>query len=260
MSFVKNKTLIVTGASSGIGRELAVQLAERGASLALNARSAGPETGLEATCSRCRELGARAVCVAGSAGDDRVAAELVQEALKLGDSGSFGGFIHAAGVLNPGPTLWELEPGGFEEVFEASVRGAFMLIRHAVPPLLETGQGLAVFFGSGAAQISQPGIAAYCAAKAAEEHLMRQLAAEAPAVCSFVYRPGIVDTRMQTQARESSGGASDQLKEVFVPWKEQGELISPQDSAEGLLRILEGDPWLYQGAVVRVDEVRSPGV
>lgn len=255
MSFVKNKTLIVTGASSGIGRSLAGLLAQQGASLVLNSRNAGPHSHLEETCARCAGEGVRALCVAGSVGDEAVAHELVQEARKLGN---FGGFIHAAGVLWPGPTLWELSPAGFDEIFEASVRGAYMLIRHAIPDLLEAGGGLAVFFGSGAAQISQPGIAAYCAAKAAEEHLMRQLAAEAPAVCTFVYRPGIVDTQMQTQARQSSGGASQQLKDVFVPWKEQGELISPEQSAKGLLRALLGDPWLHHGSVVRVDELNAP--
>lgn len=248
MDYIKNKTLIVTGASSGIGRDLALLLAKEGASLVLNARNAGPHSHLEETCHGCSEHGGRAVCVSGSVGDEAVVEELVDEAQKLGD---FGGFIHAAGVLHPGPTLWELAPRDFDEVWEASVRGAYLLVRLAVPLLLEKGGGLAVFFGSGAAQISQPGIAAYCVAKAAEEHLMRQLAAEAPAICTFVYRPGIVDTQMQTQARQSSGGAADKLKEVFVPWKEQGELITPHQSARALLRALLDNPWLHQGSVLR---------
>lgn len=252
MSFLRNKTLIVSGASSGIGRALSLALAQRGVSLVLNARSAGPESQLEQTCHECGQHGVRAVCVAGSVGEEGVVRDMVQEAVKIGN---FGGFIHAAGVLHPGPTLWELEPWRFDEVFEAGVRGAYLLVRHTVPLLLESGGGLAVFFGSGAAQITQPGIAAYCAAKAAEEHLMRQLAAEAPSICTFVFRPGIVDTPMQTQARQSTGGAAEELKKVFVPWKEQGELISPQQAARGLVRALEGDPWIYHSGVAHVDDL-----
>ncbi len=244
MSFIRNKTLILSGASTGVGRALALALAERGASLVLNARAKGPDSDLREVCRACK---GRAVCVAGSVGDAGVAAALVREAEQLGD---FGGFIHAAGVLAPGPTLWELPPEDFDMVMEASVRGAYMLVRHAVPVLLRSGQGVAVFFGSGAAQIVQPGIAAYCAAKAAEEHLMRQLAAEAPAICSFVYRPGIVDTRMQAQARQSRGGAAEQLKRVFAPWHAKGELISPERSAQRLVRALEGDPWVHHSSVL----------
>lgn len=258
MSFVKNKTLIVTGASAGIGRAVAKELAAKGAKLVLNARSLQPESPLDDVCRECAEQGARAVCVKGSAGDDGVVREMVSQAVELGD---FIGFIHVAGLFAPGPYLWELEPADFDAVFEASVRSAYLLIRHAAPRLLENPpregapKGIAVFFGSGAAQIAQPGIAAYCAAKAAEEHLMRQLAAEAPEICSFVYRPGIVDTGMQAEARNSKGGAASMLKQVFIPWKEQGELLAPETPARALLRVLEGDLWIHHSTVLRVDDL-----
>ena len=69
---------------------------------------------------------------------------------------------------------------------------------------------------------------------------MRQLAAEAPGVTSFVYRPGIVDTPMQDQARASRGGGAEALRAVFVPWKERGELLSPERSAAALAAIIDG--------------------
>jgi len=51
----------------------------------------------------------------------------------------------------------------------------------------------------------------------------------------FVFRPGVVDTRMQEQAR---GGAAKHLHQVFRPWKDRGELLTPEQSAAGLLRAL----------------------
>lgn len=242
MRSLANKTLILTGASRGIGRALALALAEAGVNLVLSATT---ETLLAQTAADCRERGAQADFVAGNAAEEQVGEQLVMRALDLG---GFHGFIHAAGVLAPGPTVWELTGEEFGAVFDASVRAAHQLARHSYPQLMDSG-GLAVFFGSGAAERVQPGIGAYCAAKAAEEHLMRQLAEETDQVTAFVYRPGIVETRMQEQARESSGGAAEELQSVFRPWKERGMLLTPEQAAHGLLSLLGGDIASLHGSV-----------
>ncbi|MGE4292977.1 MAG: SDR family NAD(P)-dependent oxidoreductase [Desulfovibrio sp.] len=233
MSFFRNKTLIVTGASRGIGRALALALASRGANLVLSARSEGE---LQASCEDCRALGVRCKCVHGNAAEAEVAERLVLRACDLGD---FQGFVHAAGVLAPGPSAWELPENIFCEVMDASVKAAFQLVRFSYPPLLRQGAGLAVFFGSGAATKSLPGTAAYCAAKAAEEHYMRQLAAETTRVTALVYRPGIVETRMQREGRHAEGGQSEKVQAAFRPWKEQGLLAVPEQTAEKLANLLE---------------------
>lgn len=240
---LKDKTLIVTGASRGIGRALALELAERGVRLVLNARSAGP---LEQAASECETAGARVIPIAGSAADALVASRLVDAALELG---RFFGFIQVAGTLHPGPFLWELKEEHFREIFEASVLASYQIMHFAVPRLREQGRGLAVFFGSGAAERVVPGIAAYCGAKAAEEHLARQLASEAPEISTFIYRPGVVETRMQEEARTARGGASEGLKRAFWAYKERGELISPEQAARSLVRILSGDPGRFHGKI-----------
>jgi NAD(P)-dependent dehydrogenase (short-subunit alcohol dehydrogenase family) len=245
MMNASDRTLIVTGASMGIGRALAVGLAEEGFKLVLNARSRDL---LEAVAGECRDKGVEALVVPGDVSMPETVLKCVSEAASNGD---MFGFIHVAGVLNPGPFLWELGEDSFSRIMDVSLKASYLLIRHAVPRLLSRGQGLAVFFGSGAAEITQPGISAYCAAKAAEEHLARQLAAETSDIVTFVYRPGIVDTGMQEQAREARGGASAHLHRVFRPWKERGELISPERSAEGLITLLRGDLKGLHGKVIR---------
>jgi NAD(P)-dependent dehydrogenase (short-subunit alcohol dehydrogenase family) len=141
----------------------------------------------------------------GNAGESSVSQALVEHSSNIGD---FHGFIHVAGLFCPGPFLWELDEHDFENIFDASARAAYHLVRHAVPGLRENGSGLAVFFGSGATHKVQIGIAAYSASKAAEEHMARIVAAEAPNITTFVFRPGIFETRMQKQARESTWGGS----------------------------------------------------
>ena len=256
MSLAANKTLIVTGASSGVGRALALELARRGASLVLGARRADALGEVLDECVRVSEgAGAHAAhaMVAGSAAEKSVARALGAAARDLRGADAFEGFVHCAGVLAPGPTLWELSCGEFDAVFDAGPVAAHRLVRACVPMMSARGHGLAVFVGSGAAEIVQPGIAAYCGAKAAEEHLMRQLAAEAPQVTSLVYRPGIVDTPMQGQARASRGGGAEALRAVFVPWKERGELISPERSAAALAALIdEGGVRRFHGLVATV--------
>ncbi len=244
MTELAGKTLIVTGASLGMGRALALLLARKGVNLVLNARHAGP---LEEAAA-CRGLGAGVRTVAGSAAKGTVAAALVHEALEMGN---FYGFIHAAGVLRPGPFLWELPPAQFKEVVDSHLTAAYQLVRQAVPQLLKSGAGLAVFFGSGAAVSNLPGLGIYSIAKAAEEHLARQLAEEAPQIISFIFRPGVVDTRMQRQARRAKGGAAAGLHRIFKGYQERGELSSPEEAAQRLVQILAGNPRRYQGGVAR---------
>jgi NAD(P)-dependent dehydrogenase (short-subunit alcohol dehydrogenase family) len=243
MNELRGKTLIITGASRGIGRALALELAEAGVNLVLNARDA---VLLNEVTGECRHLGTRAIALSGSAADSKTASKLVNAALDLGH---FYGFIQVAGVLHPGPFLWELSEAYFREVLAANVTASYQMIRFAVPELMKGDSGLAVFFGSGAAEKSIPGIAAYCAAKAAEEHLARQLAAEAPQITTFIYRPGVVETRMQQQARISKGGASPELRQTFRGFKERGELLSPEEAAKALVTILMSNPRRFHGGM-----------
>jgi short-subunit dehydrogenase len=95
VSELEGKTLILTGASRGIGRALALQLAESGVNLVLNARD---KALLNEAASDCRNLGATVIAFSGSAADSAKASKLVDAALDLGH---FHGFLQVAGVLHP---------------------------------------------------------------------------------------------------------------------------------------------------------------
>uniref|UniRef100_A0A7C6A0B3 SDR family NAD(P)-dependent oxidoreductase n=1 Tax=Thermus tengchongensis TaxID=1214928 RepID=A0A7C6A0B3_9DEIN len=226
------KTLILTGASRGIGKALALELAKAGYHLVLNARSEGP---LREVLEKVQALGAKAEAVAGSAGKAEVAEALVKKAEARG---GFYGYIHNAGVLHPGPLVYEIAEPLFLEVLEANLLAGYQLARFAYPLLRQKGEGVVVYVGSGAAESNLPGIGAYAVAKAAEEHLAKQLAAEVPEVSCFVYRPGVVETEMQRQAREAQGSAAPVLHRVFRGYKEEGYLLTPEQAAQALVRLL----------------------
>jgi NAD(P)-dependent dehydrogenase (short-subunit alcohol dehydrogenase family) len=241
---MQGKTLIITGASRGIGRALALELARHGVNLVLNARHQHPLAEVVADCER---IGVTVGEVAGDAAVATVTDSMVATAL---DVGEFHGFIHAAGVLHPGPFLWELPPEHFREVLDSHVVVAYQLVRAAIPPLLRQGDGLAVFFGSYAAEGNLPGIGAYNIAKRAEEHLARQLAQEAPQIVSLVFRPGAIETRMQEQAREAEGGAAEVLHREFRGYLQRGVLDIPAKTARCLLKFLLDAPRRHHGRIV----------
>lgn len=237
-------TFIITGASMGIGRALALELAASGVNLVMNARN---EPALKDAADECRAVGVRVEYVVGDAASASTCREAVDKALEIG---RFSGFVHAAGVVRPGPFLWELPEEHFHEVMAASLVAAYQITRFSLPALIEQSDGMAIFFGSGAAELSISGIGAYCVAKAAEEHLARQLAVEAPSVTTFVYRPGMVETRLHQEAREvRKGSAAESLRREFRSYKEQGLLISPEEAASALIKIMQGNHRRFHGRV-----------
>lgn len=240
---LKGQTFIITGASRGIGAALTMEFAKAGANVVLGARNKGA---LEMVRDAVKELGVQAVAVAGSAADDGVAQQLVKAAKVIGN---FAGFVHNAGILNAGPLVVELPEAQYDEILESNLKGGYQLARYSYPNLRRQQGGVAVFLGSGAAEHHIPGMGIYGVAKAAEEYLARQLALEVPEVTCFIYRPGIVETDMQRQLREAEGGGATALRPLFQGYKAQGRVLSPEQSARALVRILGGEPRKFHGKI-----------
>lgn len=240
---LKGKTLIITGASRGIGRAIALELAQNGVNLVLNARSKEP---LEESVSLVREKGVEAKTVIGDAASAAKAKNMVRAAV---DIGGFAGFIHNAGIACPGPFLYELPEAVFGSVWGSNVLAAYQIARFSYPELRRRKSGLAVFFGSGAAERNIEGIGAYCLSKAAEEHLARQLAVEVPEITCFIYRPGAVETDLQKEAREAKGSGAEKLHRVFGDMQKQGILITPEAAARALVQIIKGEPQRFHGKI-----------
>jgi NAD(P)-dependent dehydrogenase (short-subunit alcohol dehydrogenase family) len=238
---IVGKTLIVTGASRGIGRALASELAQNGVNLVLNARN---EKLLEEAATAVRGKGVHALTVLGDAAMASNARKMVKAAVCIGE---FAGFIHNAGTAMPGPFLYELPKAMFESVWRSNVLAGYQIARFSYPELRRRKDSLVIFLGSGAAEMNVEGIGAYCLCKAAEEHLARQLAAEAPEVTCFVYRPGPVETELQKGVREAKGSGAEVLHRVFGEMKKHGTLITPEMAARALVQIIKRDPRRFHG-------------
>jgi short-subunit dehydrogenase len=194
-------TVIVTGASMGIGRALALAFAAEKATLVLSAR------GREALDEVAREVtarGARAVVVSGDVTDEAHRVELVARAV---DHGGVDVLVNNAGRGFYAPAL-AIDLEKLRELFELNVLAPLRLVQLAAPHL-EASRGTVVMMSSVAGIVSAPRYAAYAASKFALEAIAMSLRSELAAVGVrvVVVRPGPVDTPFRANATRAEGVA-----------------------------------------------------
>lgn len=203
----RGRTVLLTGASRGLGEALAVELGRAGARLALVARE---EQALTRVVRAVREAGGEAHPVPGDVSSADAAARIAGVATAL--LGSIEVVIHNASSLGPVPLrpLAETSDAAFEEALATNLVGPFRLSRALVGPMALRGGGLVVQVSSDAATTPYPGWGAYGASKAALEHLGRIWDAElAASGVRFVnVDPGEMDTRMHRDAMPEADPAS----------------------------------------------------
>ena len=165
-------TVVITGASQGIGRAVALAYAASGTRLALLARN---EANLQNVADECTRLGAEAEVVVCDVTDE---AQVASAAARVHDAfGPADVLVNNAGVFAPGSFL-EITPEAFRRQVEVNLTSAFLVTRAFLPAMLARGAGDVVFMASVASVRGYPGGAAYGAAKHGLLGLARTLRAE----------------------------------------------------------------------------------
>lgn len=206
------KTALVTGASRGIGLEVARRLVEEGARVVMTAR------GAEDLQQAALGLGAMAVPVAGKLDDE---AHLHELAGVLREHGGADLLVNNVGI-NPvyGP-MTEMDLGAARKILEVNVLGAFRVARLAYESAMAERGGAIVNIASVAGVSTSPGIGMYGVSKSAVIGLTRQLAAElAPGVRVNAVAPAAVKTvfaRALYEGREQEVADKYPLKRLGVP-------------------------------------------
>src|SRR4249919_590140 len=190
---------VVTGASRGLGRALAEQLAARGARVALVAREAGP---LHDVVEGIRARGGIAHAVVGDISNKDAIHRIAGQAQGL--VGEIGIAIHNASTLGPTPLrlLLDTECEDLAAVLETNLVGPFRLTKVLAGAMALRGAGVIVHISSDAAVEPYPRWGAYGISKAAQDHLSRILAAELAdtGVRVLAIDPGEMDTKMHADA------------------------------------------------------------
>lgn len=194
MSMLAGKVAIVTGASSGIGRAIALLFAAQGAAVVLTARR---EAQLDDVAATIRAADGRAHVSAGDISQAETHDKLVAVALR-----EFGGLdiaINNAGTVGPLKPLAEIPPEDWQQTLATNLTAAYLGARSQIPALLQRGGGAIVFTSSFVGtSVGLPGMAAYGASKAGLMGLVKGITADYAAqnIRANALLPGGVDTAM----------------------------------------------------------------
>jgi NAD(P)-dependent dehydrogenase (short-subunit alcohol dehydrogenase family) len=192
MGSLQGRIIIVTGASTGMGRAIAVGMAGEGARLSLVARTAGK---LDETAARARALGADVLTFAGDVADPELAKRAVDETIKR-----FGGvhvLVNNAGVNTFHRNLADTSIPDWRRVVDTNLTGAFLFTRYVLPHMRAAHSGHIINISSGAGLTpSAPGGVAYSASKHGIHSLTGSINLEERrhGIKASVIAPGEVDT------------------------------------------------------------------
>jgi NAD(P)-dependent dehydrogenase (short-subunit alcohol dehydrogenase family) len=216
MFALRDKVILITGASRGLGRALAVEFARQGASLVINSRRAS-EAGLAETERMLREMNAPVLSVLADVSQRADVERLAGEALAR--FGRVDVLVNNASALGPTPMPYLIDTPieEFENVMRTNVQGPFMLTRALIGQMLARGSGSIINVSSDAGVVGYATWGAYGVSKAALDHLTRVWAVEVEGTGVRVNSvdPGDMDTAMK-RASEPDGDASQWAKPESV--------------------------------------------
>jgi len=221
------QTVLVTGASSGIGRATAIELAGRGARLVLVARGRGP---LEETAAEARAAGAQAavVCPADVTDEDAVRAA-VEAAVE--QFGRLDVVVHAAQVMAYG-RIEDVPREVYEQVVDVAVHGTATVARVVLPLFRKQGAGHLVVVNSLLGNIAAPLMGSYVTAKWGQLGLIRVLQQETrdePGISVSAVQPGGVDTPIYFQGATWTGSTGRPPPPVYSPQRVARTVLSTLD-------------------------------
>ena len=240
---MKGKTAIVTGASRGIGRAVAVALAKAGANVTIN--FAGNEKAAEETARICGQFGAQTLLVQGDVARAEDCAKVVEETLKT--FGTVDVLVNNAGITRDN-LLMRISESDFDAVIDTNLKGTFNTIHHFYKTFLKQRSGRIINLSSVTGILGNAGQANYAASKAGVIGLTKSVARELAGrnITVNAVAPGFIDTEM-TQAM------TETAKEAVlsqIPMKRVGQT---EDIAETVAFLASDRARYITGQVISVD-------
>jgi len=240
---LNEKTAVITGGSRGIGKAIALKLAECGADIAIV--YAGNEVAAAEACALIAELGVKVQSYRCDVSDDTQTAQTVKSIVS-----EFGGIdilVNNAGIVKDGLML-AMKEQDFDAVLDTNLKGAFHMIKHSYRQFMKRRSGRIINITSVSGITGNAGQANYSSAKAGLIGLTKSVAKELAGrniTCNAI-APGFIDTDM-------TSALSGPVKEAIVTAIPLKRLGLPRDIAN-LAAFLAGDEAGYiTGEVIKVD-------
>ncbi len=243
---IQDKTVLITGASRGIGAAAAREFARLGAKVMLAARSAAD---IQKIADEINAVGGRAKALTCDVSDHAQVKDTVEACVAT--FGALDVLINNAGALEPIEHLRGSDAPAWAKVIDINVNGVYYGMHEALPHMKAGGTILTI--GSGAGTNALEGWSAYCTSKAAVHHLNACLDKEERenGIRALVLSPGTVATDMQMAIKNSGVNPVSQLDwETHIP---------PEWVAKALVWMCssDADDWLGQVVSLREDAIRK---
>ena len=236
------KIALVTGASRGIGKAIAMELAERGATVIVN--YSGSEEKAQQTVSEIKKNGGEAVAVKCDVADFAACEKLAKDV--IGRYGRLDILVNNAGITRDG-LIMKMSEQDFDSVMDTNLKGTYNMIRHFSRWFLKQKSGRIINIASVSGVIGSAGQANYSASKAGVIGLTRAVARELSGrgICINAVAPGFIDTDMTRQMSEDAKKGI----EAMIP---MGHMGRPEDVAR-LVGFLADEAEYITGQVICVD-------
>lgn len=240
---LNGKTAIVTGASRGIGKAVALKLAEHGANIVINYRNS-KEAAL-AVVSEIEQKGVKALAIQADVSKFDEAKNLI---LKVKEElGSVDILINNAGITKDG-VLLRMKEEDFDSVIDINLKGVFNCIRHVVPIMMKQRSGKIISMTSVVGIIGNAGQANYSASKAGIIGLTKSTAKEigGRGITVNAIAPGFIETEM-------TDAVSDKYKEAIISSTALRKLGKSENVADAVYFLASSMGDYITGQVLSVD-------
>lgn len=246
MNRLANKVAIVTGASSGIGRETALLFAAEGAAVVVGARR---QAELDSLVAEIVALGGKAVALAGDVRDEAYNEALVATA--VANFGRLDVAFNNAGTLGEGGPSTEVSAQGFADTVAINLTASFLGAKHQIAEMVKHGGGSVIFTSTFVGYSAAfPGVAAYAASKSGLIGLTQALAAEygPQQVRVNAVLPGAIDTDMYREMNDTPE------KQGFITGLHALKRVgTPEEIARSVLFFASDDSSFVSGTATLLD-------
>ena len=239
---LENQTAVVTGAGRGIGRAIALKLAEAGANVVCLSRT---EANSQKVADEITALGRQSWAVALDVGDTAAVEAAVAKILE--DTGGVNILVNNAGVTRDG-LLMRMSEEDWDTVLDTNLKGAFVLTKALTRNFMKLRGGRIINVASVVGLMGNAGQANYAASKAGLIGFTKSVAKELASrgVTANVIAPGFIDTDM-------TGDLSDEVRETAKSHIPLGEFGVPEDIAAAAVYLASPDARYVTGQVLTVD-------
>ncbi|WP_409341010.1 3-oxoacyl-[acyl-carrier-protein] reductase [Paenibacillus sp. MBLB4367] len=237
------KVALVTGASRGIGRAIALRLAEAGADVVVN--YAGSEQAAADVVAQIEALGRRAMKVQGDVGSSAAAEELVKQTLEA--YGRVDILVNNAGITRDN-LIMRMKEEEFDQVIHTNLKGVFNCLKAVTRPMMKQRSGRIINISSVVGALGNAGQANYVAAKAGVIGLTKSAAKELASrgITVNAVAPGFITTDMTDKL-------SDDMKAQLLAQIPLARLGEPDDIAKAVVYLASDDASYMTGQTIHID-------